>query len=246
MKMSVAGRAALAIREGLFWPSRVHGQGGSFFVRPASMEPRPISGLTNSVISGPMPPKGSVRRQRDKTAIFRLSLGIGPSAVLWRIIAVYINPLYRKIVGIPGRNGPIVKCLKITPFITDRYPPASVIGEPRTRHSVTPSSHVLPNSVYSCSRTTVATTHAAGNLYEIASAGFGLTPSEVSTIDRLLNAAVTLASPNSGASKGIASLAQNQQTAKLLSTQIDEFWVLCHSLMLPRLTDVVHITGPHK
>jgi len=219
--------AACAIsRQGL--KPRVQWCRGGEFNGPPGPYAR-VKSAVNAVFARYIKPDFAAWRSHGKSPVVTLLLGRAPHTVLELVIAVYINALYRQMIGVSAHFGPARKVLEIGPILTNGYASPAVVGPLWMIGPSASRTHSLPDAVNPTAALSVRFGALTGFAVSFASAGLRFSFSKVAAYNVADVAACAFAAPKGCASGSVPALRDNAPKSKRLASQIYKPRVFCHA-----------------
>lgn len=201
---------------------------GGEFNRPSRSHSR-VKSAVNAMFARYVKPNPSFWRPHGEASVVALLLGRGPHAVFWRVVAVYVDSLYRKVIGVSARFGPTRKVLEVGPVFTNGYAAPSVVRPLPMTGALTSRAHSLPNAVNSTAGLSVRFGPLAGPSASLAPARFRFSFSKVAADNVAEIATRALAAPNGSTPSGVPALRYNAPKPKGLASKVYKSRVFCHA-----------------
>jgi hypothetical protein len=203
-----------------------HGMRRRLLKRPASKNPRAVSRYRNAVVPRDVPPRSTIRRERNIALINRLLGLCGPSAVGWRISRLVVSALYGEIIAVAVRVRPRGEWFKSLPILADGNALSPVADSLFVR---APRLHSLPDSMESRSGLPVGSQVLASQLRRKTTARARATRSKVLAVNNRDVSALALAEPQSRTASRISVLPDGKPATESLPGQVFKTGVCRHA-----------------
>lgn len=206
---------------GILYPSSTFWNGSGLFVRPSIMTPSVKQGCWNSIHSCYFAPGNAIGALLNKATVDGLGFARSPSAVIGRVSAIDINPLYCQTVQIAITHSPFTEDGKRIPFLANIYTSAAIVCVAFVRWIKTALSHRLPYIVQWRSTSSVSPGGCVKFIHSVAPTISGFSVSKVCSCWFSVISALAFTKPNSRTTSSITSLFYDQPFSEPLSGQID-------------------------
>jgi hypothetical protein len=187
-----------------------------------------IKSAIDAVFTCHIKPNLAFWRPHGEASVVVLLLRRGPRAVFWRVTSVYVGSLYRKVIGVSARFGPLCKVLEVGPFGANSYAASSVVRPLGASGPQASSPHVFPNAVDAGSGFSVRSAALAGLPGGLASARLGFVASKVRPDNVANGSASAFATPKGRAPDGVSALRYNAPKPEGPASKVYKSRVFCH------------------